>query len=120
MLGAPLQLNTLFGYSTAVAGRFAGLGNLAFGFFAAATLLLAIAAFEGLPRRWALPAAYGVLVLGVLVDGLPMLGGDVGGVLAMVPAFGRQAMVLAAGPCASATSSRGSRRRPRLCLSRSA
>ena len=93
-LGAPLQLNTLFGYSTAVAGRFAGLGNLAFGFFAAATLLLAISAYEGLPRRWALPAACGVLVLGVLVDGLPMLGGDVGGVLAMVPAFGITAMVL--------------------------
>jgi len=94
VLGAPLQLNTLFGYSTAVAGRFAGLGNLAFGFFAAATLLLAISAYEGLPRRWALPVACGVLVLGVLVDGLPMLGGDAGGVLAMVPAFGITAMVL--------------------------
>ena len=93
--GARLQLNTLFGYSTAVAGRFAGLGNLAFGFLAAATLLLAVTAFEGIPGRRGLHVAIAILVAGVLLDGLPMLGGDVGGVLAMVPAFGLTAMVLA-------------------------
>ena len=92
--GARLQVNTLFGYSTAVAGRFAGLGNLAFGFLAAATLLLAVTAYEGIPGRRGLHVAIGILVAGVLVEGLPMLGGDVGGVLAMVPAFGVTVMVL--------------------------
>jgi hypothetical protein len=94
--GARLQVNTLFGYSTAVAGRFAGLGNLAFGFLAAATLLLAVTAYEGIPGRRGLHVAIGILVAGVLVEGLPMLGGDVGGVLAMVPAFGVTVMVLTA------------------------
>ena len=34
LLGAPLQLNTVFGYSPTVGGRFAGMGNLAYGQFA--------------------------------------------------------------------------------------
>ena len=93
--GARLQLNTLFGYSTAVAGRFAGLGNLAFGFLAAATLLLAVTVWEAFHGRRGLYFAIAILTVGVLLDGLPMLGGDVGGALAMVPAFGLAAMVLA-------------------------
>ena len=93
--GARLQLNTLFGYSTAVAGRFAGLGNLAFGFLAAATLLLAVTVWEAFDGRRGLYFAIAILTVGVLLDGLPMLGGDVGGALAMVPAFGLAAMVLA-------------------------
>jgi len=93
--GAHLQLNTLFGYSASVAGRFAGLGNLAFGFLAAATLLLAVVVTELVPGRRGLQLAIGVLVTGVLIDGLPMLGSDVGGILAMVPAFGITAMLLA-------------------------
>ena len=39
-LGAPLQLNTVFGYSPTVGGRFAGMGNLAYGQFAGAAFLL--------------------------------------------------------------------------------
>ena len=86
--GARLQLNTLFGYSTAVAGRFAGVGNLAFGFLAAATLLLAVTVWEAFPDVAGCTSPIAILTVGVLLDGLPMLGGDVGGVLAMVPAFG--------------------------------
>ena len=41
VLGATLQLNTVFGYSPTVAGRFAGLGNLAFAQLAGSALLLA-------------------------------------------------------------------------------
>ena len=40
LLGAPLQLNTVFGYSPTVGGRFAGMGNLAYGQFAGAAFLL--------------------------------------------------------------------------------
>ena len=40
LAGAPLQLNTVFGYSPTVGGRFAGMGNLAYGMFAGAAFLL--------------------------------------------------------------------------------
>ena len=84
--GAPLQLNTVFGYSVAVAGRFAGLGNLAFALLAPSALLCAVA----LARRFGRPGvslAVALLVGVVLLDGLPFFGADVGGVLSMVPAF---------------------------------
>ncbi|MGH9214016.1 MAG: hypothetical protein ACRD2C_25585 [Acidimicrobiales bacterium] len=93
LLGAPLQLNTMFGYSVGVAGRFAGLGNLAFALFGSATILLAVlVARRGGARglRLALLLLAGV----VLIEGLPMLGADVGGTLSMVPAFGVTALVL--------------------------
>jgi hypothetical protein len=94
LVGAPLQLNTTFGYSVAVAGRFTGLGNLAFALFGSAAIVLAalIADRDGARGvRWAMA----LLAAVVVVEGLPMLGADVGGVLAMVPAFGVTALVLA-------------------------
>jgi len=93
LLGAPLQVNAVFGYSVAVAGRFAGIGNLAFALFGAATVLLAALSVQ----RWGDPARRGCLVLlasVVLLEGLPMLGADVGGVLSMVPAFVVAGLVL--------------------------
>lgn len=79
--GAHLQMSSVAGYSPLVAGRFAGIGNVAFGVLAASALL----ATAALTRRlWAV-AAVGVLV--VAVDGAPPWGSDVGGVLALVPAF---------------------------------
>ena len=95
LFGARLQLNTLFGYSTSVAGRFAGVGNLAFGFLSATLMLLAVVVRERFPGRRGLHVAIAILVVGVLVDGLPVLGSDSGGVLTMVPAFGVTAMLLA-------------------------
>lgn len=97
VLGAPLQVNTVFGYSVAVAGRFAGLGNLAFALFGAATVVLAALIVDHLGRR-GLPWAFALLGGVVLVEGLPMLGADVGGVLSMVPAFGVTALILAGRP----------------------
>jgi hypothetical protein len=93
LVGAPLQVNAVFGYSVAVAGRFAGLGNLAFALFGAATIVLAallVDRYGPRGRSWAWVLLIGV----VLVEGLPMLGADVGGVLSMVPAFGVTALVL--------------------------
>jgi len=86
VLGAPLQVNATFGYSMAVAGRFTGLGNLAFALFSTAAVALAVLAHD----RWgsrALPATVALLVAVVVVDGAPVLGADVGGVVATVPAF---------------------------------
>ncbi len=96
VLGAPLQLNTVFGYSPTVGGRFAGLGNLAFGQLAGAALLLCgllVHRFGG--GRGARAAGIAVLAVAVVIDGMPMWGSDVGGVLALVPAAGISISLLA-------------------------
>lgn len=81
LTGAGLQISSVAGYSPLVAGRFAGIGNVAFGVLAAAVLLSTAV----LARRTAAVAAVGVVA--VAVDGAPPWGSDVGGVLALVPAF---------------------------------
>jgi len=91
--GASLQVNSIFGYSMAVAGRFTGLGNLAFALLSAALVCLAVIVFDRHGTD-AVPAIVGGLVIGVLVDGLPMLGADVGGIIATVPAFVLTVLVL--------------------------
>jgi hypothetical protein len=97
VIGAPLQLNTTFGYSVAVAGRFSGLGNLAFALFGSATILLAVLIVDRAGRR-GVRVALALMVAVLVVEGLPMLGADVGGVLSMVPAFGVTALVLLGRP----------------------
>lgn len=85
--GAGLQIDTPAGYSPLVAGRFAGIGNVAFGVLAAAVLLaLAAATHRRSPRSALAMVAVGGLVA-VVVDGAPPFGSDVGGVLALVPAL---------------------------------
>jgi hypothetical protein len=79
LTGAHLQMSSVGGYSPVVAGRFAGIGNVAFGVLAAAVLLAA--ASTGSATTAALTA------LVVVVDGAPTWGSDVGGVLALVPAY---------------------------------
>jgi hypothetical protein len=89
-----LQLHSVLGYSALVAGRFAGLGNPAFGAFAAGALgsaLLAAGALGGRGvserRPLRVAAVVGVGLVAVVIDGAPQLGSDVGGVLSLVPAF---------------------------------
>jgi hypothetical protein len=93
VVGAPLQVNTVFGYSIAVAGRFTGLGNLAFALLGSAAVLAAALLADRFGRR-GVRMALVLLALVLLIDGLPILGADVGGVVAMVPAFGVTALVL--------------------------
>ena len=87
--GGTLQFATPLGNSPTVAGRFAGMGNNAFGLLAATTLVLAVAAWQRVTSRWpgrrALGAAGVVFLIALVVDGLPALGSDVGGVLALGP-----------------------------------
>jgi hypothetical protein len=86
--GARLQFNTVFGYSPTVAGRFAGIGNLAYSELSAAALLLAcLLAYKIGGRRGAIVAT-AVLAIAIVVDGMPIWGSDIGGVLSMVPAYG--------------------------------
>jgi hypothetical protein len=91
--GATLQMSSVAGYSPLVAGRFAGIGNVAFGVLAASVLLATAAATQGRSRR-----TTGLVVgltgaVAVVVDGAPPWGSDVGGVLALVPAFVLLAML---------------------------
>ncbi len=97
VIGAPMQLDTVFGYSPTVAGRFSGYGNLAFGLLAAATMILASGAWGGrVLRGKAAPTAAvaAFLALVVILDGMPSWGSDVGGVLALVPASGVLVLLL--------------------------
>ena len=85
VVGAPLQFNTVFGYTPTVAGRFAGIGNPAFSMLAAAVIVLAALVAHrvgGTAGKW---AAVALLVWATLLDGLPFLGSDVGGALTLVP-----------------------------------
>ncbi|MDQ1658038.1 MAG: hypothetical protein QOD41_3121, partial [Cryptosporangiaceae bacterium] len=84
LLGSPMQLNALAGYSPLVAGRFTGLGNLSFAVFAAGSLCGSAMIAQAVPRRWRplLLAMTGIASI-LLVAGP---GSDGGGVLALAPA----------------------------------
>ncbi|WP_406284710.1 hypothetical protein [Embleya sp. NBC_00896] len=89
MVGSPLQLNTLFGLSPLIAGRFYGFGNVAWTIFAMA-VLLAVAWPTGRlilanRRRAAITVLSAVGALAVVADGWPAFGSDFGGVLALIP-----------------------------------
>jgi hypothetical protein len=99
VVGGPLQINTVFGYSPLVAGRFAGYGNLAFaligmgaavvacGTWAAVRLAAGPADGSARLRGAGAVAVAAFLLLTLVLDGAPMWGSDVGGILAMVPAY---------------------------------
>lgn len=91
--GANLQMNSVFGYSLAVAGRFTGLGNLAYALLGSAAIVVAALVFDLWGRR---TLGFITVMLGVVVlaDGLPMVGADVGGVLSLIPAFGVTVLLL--------------------------
>ncbi len=92
--GARLQMSSLAGYSPLVAGRFAGIGNVAYGVFATGALMATAVLAEGRSRRtvWLLVVVAGVSA--VVVDGAPQWGSDFGGVLALVPAYAVLGMLL--------------------------
>ena len=89
LVGTPLQVNTAFSYSPLVAGRFAGFGNTAFSVLGAATVITAMLLVQrGRGDRGSLVKAALLFVVVIVIDGGPAWGSDVGGVLALVPAFG--------------------------------
>jgi len=95
--GAQLQVDSLAGYSPLVAGRFAGVGNLAFAVFAAAALLTAAFACTGRTPRQRLVIVTVIGAVATVIDGAPMWGDDFGGVLALVPAFAVLGMLMTRG-----------------------
>jgi hypothetical protein len=92
--GARLQFNTVFGYTPTVSGRYTGMCNLAYSAFSASVILLAgLLAFQ-IPGRRGRYIAVGLLAVAIVIDGAPMFGSDVGGVLSMVPAYALTATLL--------------------------
>ena len=89
--GSRLMISSLMGLQPLVAGRFYGIGNVAFAVFATGAVLLATALADALLRAGrrvlALVVVVVIGVVAVVVDGAPGLGSDFGGPLAMVPAF---------------------------------
>ncbi|MDZ7676336.1 MAG: hypothetical protein U5K30_14870 [Acidimicrobiales bacterium] len=107
LTGGELQIDTVFGYSPIVAGRFAGFGNLAFALVAMSAVVLACGAWatsrlarepaDGMARARGrtVVAMVGFLAVTVVLIGAPMWGSDVGGVLAAVPSFAVLVLVAA-------------------------
>ncbi len=81
--GGHLQLGSVVGYSAVEGGRYTGLGTLAFGIFAAGTLLVAGWLAQRAPRRYRPAVMAAVGAVGVLVAGSPYLGADAGGAVAL-------------------------------------
>ncbi|MEA2497901.1 MAG: hypothetical protein QOH26_306, partial [Actinomycetota bacterium] len=87
LAGARLQLTGIWGNDAILGGRFAGLGNIGFAVLGSCSIAAAALLVHLRKDSWGVPAASVVLTLAVLIDGMPFLGRDVGGVLALVPAL---------------------------------
>lgn len=90
--GGRLQIDTVFGYSPIVAGRFAGFGNQAFSMISLSTLLVGAALVDrrtpggGPASKATIGGVVVFFLVTVVLDGHPSMGSDVGGVMAFVPA----------------------------------
>ena len=87
VVGARLQMSAPFGDNPLVAGRFHGMGNIAFGVTMAALLLCLGVSATGRPRRTAAEIVGAGGLVALVIDGAPSIGDDIGGILALVPAI---------------------------------
>ncbi|GAA4719384.1 hypothetical protein Prum_015590 [Phytohabitans rumicis] len=95
--GARLQLNGVAGYSTLTGGRYAGLGRVGLGVFAAGVLLVAGCLAQRVRRPWR-PYVVGIVGgLGVLLAGSPYLGADAVGAIALTAGVGIAAVISTGG-----------------------
>jgi hypothetical protein len=85
--GARLQIDSLLGYNPLVAGRFAGLGNIAFAVLGSAGVVVSAQAVRSRSAPRGVAAVAGVGGALVAIDGWPGWGADVGGVLTLVPTY---------------------------------
>ncbi|MEU3020634.1 hypothetical protein ABZ635_24955 [Nocardiopsis sp. NPDC007018] len=97
--GAHLQMNSPTGYSPIVAGRFYGIGNIAFATFATGMLMAVAGVSHALISRGRRRAAVVTTLLvgtaSVLIIGWPGLGTDFGGVIALIPGLAVTTMMIA-------------------------
>ena len=94
LIGARLELNTVFGYSPTVGIRTAGEGNLTFAQLGAATVLLSTLLVWRLPTRRVVYGVIGLLAVTLAVMVAPPFGDDFGAALAAFPAFALLAWLL--------------------------
>jgi hypothetical protein len=86
--GARLQVASLMGYSPEAVARYYGIGNPTFAILGATTLLATAIHLHAAPRRdEALLSVAGTLLVVLVLDGLPFLGDDVGGIVTLTPIF---------------------------------
>jgi hypothetical protein len=85
--GARLQLSTAFGYTPSIGVRFAGIGNVAYAFMGAATILLAALVAHRVGGRRGAWTAAALMFVALAIDAAPMFGGDVGGALSLTVAY---------------------------------
>ncbi|HJR24973.1 MAG TPA: hypothetical protein VJ804_05835, partial [Acidimicrobiales bacterium] len=86
--GTALHVNSWLGYSLHGGGRFYGIPNTTYAVLAAAGLLVAATLVHyGRHRQEAVLAGGLLLALVAVIDGAPSLGGDVGGIVSLVPVF---------------------------------
>lgn len=104
ILGGPLGLIAFLGVQPIEAGRFYGMGNVAFGAISAAALVLAgcLASWLGGRSRQAVAAVLAVGLTVAAVDGAPAWGADFGGVPALLVATGVLALPVAGGRLSAA------------------
>lgn len=96
LIGGPLQMSSLLGYSPTFAARFSGIGNAAYAVLAASAVIAAAGLLFRTERRrdaWWLAAAIGAVA--IIADGAPWLGADVGGILSLIPMWGVLLLLLA-------------------------
>lgn len=87
LAGAPLDLSAPMGDNPIIAGRFHGMGNLAFALMAASALFCAgVLAGRASGNRDRIAIVGGIGLVALAVDALPALGDDLGGLLALFPA----------------------------------
>jgi hypothetical protein len=94
LVGARLELNTVFGYSATVGIRVSGQGNITFSQLTAAVLLLAGLLVWRRPGRVTVYAVIAMLGFTLLVMAAPPFGGDFGAAIAGAPGFGLFAWLL--------------------------
>lgn len=99
--GGGLGLISVLGVQPVAAGRFYGMGNVAFGIFSAAAIILAgcLASMlqqpGGRQRWWGVVAVLAIGLTATAIDGSPEWGADFGGVPATVVGTGLLAMAAA-------------------------
>ncbi|MFV2103999.1 hypothetical protein [Micromonospora sp. LOL_024] len=95
--GSRLQLNGVIGYSALEGGRYAGLGTVGLGVFAAAALLSAGWLAQRVPRGWRTTVMVLVGGVAVVVVGSPYLGADPIGAIALTAGVSVAAAISAGG-----------------------
>lgn len=89
-IGSPMMLDSIMGTQSTIGGRFYGIDNMMFAIYITGALLIS-AQIYGLATESTRRPLFTVLLLFavavVVVDAIPMLGADFGGLLAAFPAF---------------------------------